>query len=142
MNELYHHGIKGMRWGVRRYQNPDGSLTELGKRRVGIKSNRHKKSLSRYSSAKYVNKNVKDLTDDELRRRINRLQMERQLRDLSRSEESRGAQFVESLLRSTGAQIFTTVIGGTAFYLISREIERRWGSGAASGILPGRQGKK
>jgi len=32
-NSLYHHGVKGMRWGVRRYQNPDGSLTEEGKRR-------------------------------------------------------------------------------------------------------------
>lgn len=31
---LYHHGIKGMRWGVRRYQNPDGSLTAAGKKRV------------------------------------------------------------------------------------------------------------
>lgn len=31
---LYHHGIKGQRWGVRRYQNPDGSLTEEGKRRL------------------------------------------------------------------------------------------------------------
>ena len=32
--ELYHHGIKGMRWGIRRYQNPDGSLTPAGIRRL------------------------------------------------------------------------------------------------------------
>lgn len=32
-NELYHHGVKGMKWGVRRYQNKDGSLTAAGKKR-------------------------------------------------------------------------------------------------------------
>lgn len=32
-NELLHYGIKGMRWGVRRYQNPDGSLTPAGKKK-------------------------------------------------------------------------------------------------------------
>lgn len=37
MNELYlaHHGVKGQKWGVRRYQNPDGSLTTEGKARYG-----------------------------------------------------------------------------------------------------------
>lgn len=34
---LYHHGIKGMKWGVRRYQNKDGALTPAGKRRVSNK---------------------------------------------------------------------------------------------------------
>jgi hypothetical protein len=32
-NELYHHGILGQKWGVRRYQNPDGSLTPEGRKR-------------------------------------------------------------------------------------------------------------
>lgn len=34
-HELYHHGILGMKWGVRRYQNKDGSLTEAGKKKYG-----------------------------------------------------------------------------------------------------------
>ena len=32
--ELYHYGTKGMRWGIRRYQNPDGSLTPSGRKRL------------------------------------------------------------------------------------------------------------
>ena len=43
-NELYHHGIKGMKWGIRRYQNKDGSLTAKGK---AMASKKYKKYMNR-----------------------------------------------------------------------------------------------
>jgi len=39
-SELYHHGIKGQRWGVRRYQNTDGSLTSRGRQQYGVGNGR------------------------------------------------------------------------------------------------------
>lgn len=44
---LMHHGIKGQKWGVRRFQNPDGSLTAEGRKRYGFEtSGQTKKRIS------------------------------------------------------------------------------------------------
>ena len=49
--ELYHHGVKGMKWGVRKYQNSDGTLTDIGKNKV---SKEYRKYLNKAS--KDINK--------------------------------------------------------------------------------------
>lgn len=58
-NSLRHHGVKGMKWGVRRYQNKDGSLTSAGKKRAA----RDMSELSKTKQKAYTpnaNKWVKD----------------------------------------------------------------------------------
>lgn len=52
-NELYHHGIKGQKWGKRRFQNPDGTLTKEGKARYKAYNKDYKeyKTLNRHVSA-------------------------------------------------------------------------------------------
>ena len=50
---LAHHGIKGQRWGVRRFQNEDGTLTDAGKKRVSLKTKINaKKDAKEYARAK------------------------------------------------------------------------------------------
>ena len=51
-NELYHHGVKGMKWGVRRYRNYDGSYTKRGLERYGKAESRYDKNKSAYDKAK------------------------------------------------------------------------------------------
>jgi hypothetical protein len=74
-DELWHWGIKGMKWGVRRYQNQDGTLTAEGKKRY------QQDDHPDYTRA-HEKKSVRELSDAELNAKINRLQKEKQYQSL------------------------------------------------------------
>lgn len=70
--ELYHHGIKGQKWGVRRYQNKDGTLTPAGKKRYNesegaSKPKRLDKLYSKYKSSGYSDEEATRLAKGQIR---------------------------------------------------------------------------
>ena len=100
-NELYHHGILGMKWGVRRYQNKDGSLTSAGKKRI------REKDMSNWSEdAKKFNalkkKSVNEMSDSELRSYTNRVNLEQQYNKLNPSAFKKGMTYAAGAAAAMG----------------------------------------
>lgn len=119
---LAHHGIKGQKWGVRRYQNSDGTLTDEGRRRLGYgepkKSLRQKlaerkqakektpeeEKAEREALKEYLRKHPKklpkynhELTQEEANEIINNIQFDRRLKDIKKQEFDRGIDKIRTV---------------------------------------------
>ena len=104
-NELYHYGILGMKWGVRR-----------------------RRSSSNVETPKPKKKTLSEMSDDELRSKLSRLQMEKQYKDLVKQlnpqQESKAKAFVKRVLERSGENIATQattyVMGKTANHFLEK----------------------
>jgi hypothetical protein len=122
---LCHYGILGMKWGVRRYQNKDGSLTPAGKKRADKMKDEYTKLTGKRLIRKPIKKSdqqeditkkrIKDMSDTEIKDRITRLENEKRLSGLQRDTASTGQKVATAAVRdvlapaaiSAGKQLLT-----------------------------------
>ena len=104
-NELYHYGVKGQKWGIRRYQNPNGTLTEEGKIRYEVDPKTGEASAE-------GKKLLKQDIDDQRKRKVN------MLGSLSIGVSTAGA-VASGIAWSKGLMSTTTAIGTIAASTVS-----------------------
>ena len=133
-DELKHYGIKGMTWGVRRFQNSDGSLTADGKKRYsgdnlkdiqkqvnqgknvvdGVKKTKAKAAEKR--TEKKIKDDLSQMSDKELRDIVNRLNMEERYMQVMKSRDVQvGKSKADKILDYAGTAL---TIGSSALSIM------------------------
>lgn len=111
-DELYHYGIKGMKWGVIRTEEQLGHIVKSAKSLYDShKAKKRAKEEAAIAKKRSKITNPKKLTAEELNARIKRLQLEKTYKDLMKDTETttRGKNFVMDILESSGKNLFTQV---------------------------------
>lgn len=128
-NYLQHFGIIGMKWGVRR--TPE----QLGKPRSTKQQlkDEEKKEIARRAE---ISKARRTLSPDTIKKQVERLQMEKKLKDLTDADIAPGRKVVREVLATSGKATAITVTTAAAMFAVKKAIEAKWGPGAVSAVFP------
>lgn len=117
-NELTHYGVVGMKWGIRRFRSKK-SINGKTRKSKGARVGNNESAHEDYKKA-HTKKDIKSMSDTELRARLNRIQMEKQYSKLSDREINQGKVFIEK-----GISTVTTIAAITSSALtIYNNIDR------------------
>ena len=103
-----------MKWGVRRYQNKDGTRIRSRKRTSRKQSADYKARISRKNDLK----NRRNLSYDDLEKKIKRLKMEQELKRLTKEDLSPGRKFVSDVISSAGKKTLSMAAAGAMAYAV------------------------
>ena len=103
IQQLYHYGIPGQKWGLRRFQREDGSRTPAGKKR----DNRHGKSEDHMKTQSAKKKGPDGLSNEDLKKTNERLRLEQEYKKLTADQIAKSESWVKSSLQNAGQQALT-----------------------------------
>lgn len=104
-DELYHYGVKGMRWGVRKDKSSDG----MSRRQTRKAIRSQIRNIRKAQRTRYATTDITGMSDNELRNLNNRIQMENTYKSGMQPKLALGKKLLDALLNSSGSIVQTTV---------------------------------
>lgn len=129
---LMHYGRKGMKWYQNIYTKAQVSKRKFARdqrlKKVKKRTESRKTDADREVKAerKRAVKKRRTLTDDEIKKRIERLKLEKELKDLTDANVNPGKSWVTKILSNSGEKAATTVVSGTMVYAVKAALEKEF----------------
>jgi hypothetical protein len=113
---LSHYGVRGMRWSVRKHRNEEARKQQFSK----AEKQKRKEGKTAYQKA------PNRLSDQELKDRIARMDLERRYSDLNSPQQSEGRKYARSIVEQVGRTATAGAAGAAITYFVQRELKRRF----------------